>query len=137
MIHSNSSLIGSLAIILKKGCILLIKRGLEPHLGYWSLPGGVIDDLETAKTAAERETREETGLEVNVIKKLGTVKGPITGKKHAVFLCLIVGGVLNPCLPEVLDVQWISYDNLSEIQIPNFLMSFLSSIDLNSLEESL
>lgn len=135
MSHRDSSLIGSLALIVKKGCILLIKRGIEPHFRYWSLPGGVIDDLETAQAAAERETREETGLEVKVIKKLGTVKGPITGKKHAVFLCLIVGGALNPCLPEVLDVQWISYDNLSEIHIPNFLMSFLSSIDLISLEE--
>ncbi|MEI7823886.1 MAG: NUDIX hydrolase [Chlorobiaceae bacterium] len=43
-------------------CILLTKRSVPPFLGQWCLPGGHIDDYETAEEAVVREVREETGL---------------------------------------------------------------------------
>ncbi len=64
-------LIGALAVVLREGCLLLIERGFEPHLGHWSLPGGVIDEGESAGEAAVRETLEETGLVVEVVRELG------------------------------------------------------------------
>ncbi len=42
--------------------ILLTKRGVPPFQGQWCLPGGHIDDYETAKEAVVREVREKTGL---------------------------------------------------------------------------
>ena len=44
--------------------VLLIKRGREPALGSWSLPGGAQRLGETAEAAARRELAEETGLTV-------------------------------------------------------------------------
>ena len=46
--------------------ILLIKRGSEPGMGLWAVPGGKVHRGESLKAAAHREVLEETGLDVEV-----------------------------------------------------------------------
>lgn len=127
-------LIGALAVVLREGCLLLIERGFEPHLGHWSLPGGVIDEGESAGEAAVRETLEETGLVVEVVRGLGVVTGPLTGREHGVYLCSVVGGELRVCPPEVTDVQWVPYGGLGGLMVPGFIRGFLGGLDLGALE---
>lgn len=45
--------------------ILLVKRGVEPDIGSWCLPGGFIEMGETSEQAVKRELLEETGVNVN------------------------------------------------------------------------
>jgi 8-oxo-dGTP diphosphatase len=54
------------AIILRGDEILLIRRGCEPGIGKWSVPGGSVEIGETLEEAVKREVREETGLEIEV-----------------------------------------------------------------------
>lgn len=54
--------------------IVLIQRKNEP-LG-WALPGGFIDYGESAETAARREAKEETGLEVELLGLIGVYSDP-------------------------------------------------------------
>ena len=131
---ADAPLIGALAVVLREGCVLLIERGIEPHLGYWSLPGGVIDEGELAGEAAVRETLEETGLEVVVVRGLGVVTGPLTGREHGVYLCSVVVGGLRACPPEVTDVRWVPYDGLGGLMVPGFIREFLGDLDLGALE---
>ena len=44
--------------------VLLVKRGREPRIGQWSLPGGRQQPGETVREAVIREVTEETGLTV-------------------------------------------------------------------------
>ena len=53
--------------------VLLGKRGGHPGKGTWSLPSGYVDYEEDFITAALRETREETGLVVEVCSVLNLV----------------------------------------------------------------
>ena len=81
-----------------------------------------------------RETLEETGLEVTMVRGLGVLTGPLTGRGHGVYLCSAVGGELRACPPEVKDVRWVPYDGVSGLLVPGFIREFLGGLDLVSLE---
>ncbi|GJL95520.1 MAG: DNA mismatch repair protein MutT [Hyphococcus sp.] len=55
--------------------VLIIKRGKEPFLGAWSIPGGGLHYGEKLEDAAIREVREETGLEIQLVGLLGAFDG--------------------------------------------------------------
>ncbi len=56
------------------GKIVMIKRRNNP-LG-WALPGGFVDYGESLEYAAVREAKEETGLDVNLVKQFHTYSEP-------------------------------------------------------------
>ena len=46
--------------------VLLCKRAIEPCYGLWTLPAGFMENGETTREAAMRETREEACAEVEI-----------------------------------------------------------------------
>lgn len=57
------------------GQVLLVQRVMEPHSGEWGVPAGFVDAWEDPARAAERECREETGLQVRVTGLLDVIAG--------------------------------------------------------------
>jgi 8-oxo-dGTP diphosphatase len=66
--YPDRPVIGVGGVIIDRGHAVLIRRGTEPLLGEWSIPGGTIEIGETVEEAVRREVREETGLEVRVLE---------------------------------------------------------------------
>jgi hypothetical protein len=56
------------------GRVVLIERKNPPH--GWALPGGFVDYGESLESAAVREAREETSLDVELIEQFHTIPIP-------------------------------------------------------------
>lgn len=84
----------------------------------WSLPKGHIEDYETVPMTAVREVREETGIEGEIIKHLGTIDywflsdGKRIHKTVHHYLLRFVGGELSNADAEISEVKWVSMKDL-------------------------
>lgn len=65
--------------------ILLLRRAVEPGFGAWDLPAGYLDPHESFEQAALRETREESGLAVELAGLTGVYHSPAANAVTAVF----------------------------------------------------
>jgi len=94
--------------------ILLIKRRTLPFMGYWALPGGRVDPGETVEQAIEREVKEETGLDVEVVRKIGEYheQGVQDGVEYdyypAFFLVKILNGEIKKQESEIEEIKLFS-----------------------------
>jgi 8-oxo-dGTP diphosphatase len=66
-------MVGVAAAVVRGADVLLIRRGREPMLGAWSLPGGVLEVGETTAEGVAREVWEETGLKVRPVEMIATL----------------------------------------------------------------
>lgn len=67
-------------IIEYEGSIILIKRKHPPE--GWALPGGFVEYGESLETAAVRETKEETGLDIELLRQFHTYSDPKRDPRH-------------------------------------------------------
>lgn len=110
-------IVSAAAIVLNdKGEILLIKG---PRRG-WEMPGGQVEEGESIKDAAVRETKEESGIDIEVTKFCGifqNVKGSIC---NTLFVGKPIGGKPTTS-PESLKVGFFPVDEaLKMVTVGNF-----------------
>jgi len=65
--YPDRPVVGIGGVVIENQRALLIKRGSEPLLGQWSIPGGTLELGESLQQGVARELLEETGLEVRVL----------------------------------------------------------------------
>ena len=51
------------AIAVRDECLLMVRRGRQPGIGLWSVPGGHVEAGESVVSAVVRELAEETGVD--------------------------------------------------------------------------
>ncbi len=83
-------------IIEMNGKIVLIERKNEPH--GWALPGGFVDYGESLESAAVREAREETSLDVKLVRQLKTYSDPKRDPRgHTIATVFLATAEGTPC----------------------------------------
>ena len=92
----------------ERGEVLFVQRAYGKEKGKWSLPGGLVDRGESSRHAAYRETREETGIIVEITHRLFTGNS----RPVKVFVGRLVGGRLRFQRKECLDVRWRRPDSI-------------------------
>ena len=65
--YPSQPVVGVGVVIVDDGRLVLVRRGAEPALGKWSFPGGAVELGEAVRDAAVRETKEEIGLDVDIV----------------------------------------------------------------------
>ena len=81
------------ALIIFEGKLVLIRRRNPPFKDSFALPGGFVEVGETVEEAVIREAKEETGLDIKIIKLLGVYSEPSRDPRgHTVSVCYLALG---------------------------------------------
>jgi len=134
--YPDRPIVGVGGIIFHEDQVLLIKRGMEPSLGQWSIPGGAVHVGETLEEAVRREILEETHLEVEVLtlaKVLERIFRDPGGRVvyHYVlvdFLCRCKAGELKSDT-DAQDARFVSLQDLPSYQIAPVTLEVIHRAD--------
>lgn len=110
------------------GAVLLVRRANEPGRGRWSVPGGRVEAGETDHHAVIREVAEETGLEVEVLHRVGAVQRPAPGGPVFVihdYHCRATAGTLRAG-DDADDARWCDAEALASLPIVDGLVDALT-----------
>jgi len=121
-----NSMVPSVNVVIENdaGEILMIQRSDN---GNWAVPGGAIDLGESMSQAAVRETREETGIDCEILDVIGIYTDPkhiifytSNGEARQEFSILLrgraTGGVLTTS-SESTKVRWVPRAEISGLQM--------------------
>jgi 8-oxo-dGTP diphosphatase len=122
-------MVGAGAVVLDSDSVLLVRRGAEPLKDQWSLPGGRLELGETVQQAVVRETREETGLDVEPLRLLGVYDlidrdAAGTIRYHYVlvdWICIVAGGELKAG-DDATSVCWAKRGELAQYELAEFTL---------------
>ncbi|NLP50061.1 NUDIX domain-containing protein [Bacillus sp. RO1] len=103
-------------VLNEKNEVLLIKG---PRRG-WEMPGGQVEEGESLKDAAIRETKEESGIDVEIVRFCGVFQNVSGSICNTLFLARAVGG--SPSIsPESLEVGFFPIEQaLKMVTYMNF-----------------
>ena len=104
--------------------VLLVQRGGQPLIGYWSLPGGGVETGERLEEAIAREVLEETGLRVtadSIAMVFERIMPDAAGRceYHYVlidFYCTVQAGELQAGTDSSA-VEWVEIGDLASLQM--------------------
>ncbi len=131
--YPNFPLIGVGAVIVQNELVLLIRRGMEPAKGEWSIPGGLVNVGETLRDAAIREVLEETGLLIEPFQLVELVdrifKDDLGRVRYhyvlADFLCHVRGGSLLAG-SDAIEAKWFCRDELEELNLAEITLNVIT-----------
>jgi 8-oxo-dGTP diphosphatase len=137
--YPDRPVVGIGGVLIEDGRTLLIKRGTEPLLGQWSIPGGTLELGESLQAGVAREMLEETGLEVKVLDMIeafdriftdpaaASAEGKPRPKYHYVivdYLCERLGGTPKAG-SDVTDVAFATEAELENFHLTSTAMRVL------------
>ena len=96
--------------------VLLVRRD-----EYWQLPKGLVERNESFEETAVREVKEETGMDAEIMKKIGKINYWYRKEDKRIykvvhfFLMESKGGSIEEHDHEMDEVKWFSIDEACEI----------------------
>jgi 8-oxo-dGTP diphosphatase len=105
------------ALIELDGKVVMVKRKYNPRKGFWTLPSGFIEFLESPEACLLREVKEETDLDVGITGLFGVYSGnddPRTPVVLVVYNTRVTGGKLKAG-DDAIEINTFSLDDLPPI----------------------
>ena len=118
--YRNPSLTADIFIFDDDLNFILIKRKNDPYKDCWALPGGFVEYGESVETAAIREAKEETSIDVKLIDLVNVYSEPSRDPRgHTVTVAYTARGDLSSKNAEsdAKDIDIFNADNLDEINL--------------------
>ncbi len=146
-------------VVFKSGskCIefLSIKRKKDPFRNSWALPGGFLEIEETPESGALRELKEETGVDIKMLKEIGAfgdIHRDPRGRTITIAYYTFIKNTKSmdiKALSDAANVNWFSINDIPELAFDHrgildeailklkshVILAKLSVIDFFSLDE--
>jgi len=133
--YPSHPIVGVGAVIVQDDRLLIVRRGVEPGKGKWSIPGGAVELGETVRDATIREAKEETGLDVEIFvdRPLDAFDNLDIDEKgglryHYVLLQFLTrpkGGTLKPS-SDALDARWVLLEEVEKYDLTKPFRKFFT-----------
>jgi 8-oxo-dGTP diphosphatase len=103
-------------VIKKDGRYLFVQEKQPSAYGLWNFPAGRVDVGETIEEAAIREAKEESGYDIELIRKIDIFQENAQEPAKHAFEARIIGGDLNFPKDELLDARWFDLDEIQAMK---------------------
>jgi len=137
--YPDSPICGVGAVVIRKGKVLLVKRGVEPNKGLWAIPGGSLKLGETLQEGAEREILEETGITIRAKEPVYSfdffeIDGNGRVRFHYVIIDMIADYISGEvqAADDALDARWVSPLELQDLQVSRNTLKILDFLKIFS-----
>ncbi|WP_456273485.1 NUDIX hydrolase [Bacillus sp. AK031] len=129
-------------LIDEQGRWLVVKKKYGGLKGMWSLPAGFVDEGENLEQAAQREVKEETGLDTEVAGVIGIRSGVIKDKiSDNMVLFLLTQKKASqapvPCEDEIEEVRWMTKQELLQCNETSVMIHEMIKNDFSLLKSGL
>jgi len=105
------------AVIEYQQKLVLIRRKNPPFAGSYALPGGFVEVGESMEDAARREAKEETGLDIDIVRLVGVYSDPGRDPRgHTVSACyLATGSGVLAAGTDAADAELFDFDRIPKL----------------------
>ncbi len=136
-VHWGNYSIGVGALVVRDGKVLLVRRAQDPGKGYWTNPGGYIEQTEPIEETIAREVLEETGITARG-KSVVAVRD-LPRSIHNVYIAFAMEYVDGEPRPDHTEVDMAGFFGLEEMREMNVaaFTKWLVDIALNGKSSGL
>lgn len=99
------------SVVRHEGNILLCRRAIEPRKGFWTIPAGYMELLETPEDGARREAFEEANARLELGDLLAVYTVPRLSQVQLIYRASLPDGTFSPG-EESLEVGLFSFDEI-------------------------
>ncbi|WP_137680317.1 NUDIX hydrolase [Aurantiacibacter suaedae] len=122
--RSERPVAATIAVVVRAGQVLLVRRANRPDAGRWGFPGGKIEAGETIEQAAIRELYEETAIRGEALQTFTAVDvfdhaEDGTLRRHFVLIAVLCRWLAGEPLAgdDALEAEWFCVDGLADANV--------------------
>jgi len=132
--YPSRPIVGVGAFIFRAGGeeVLVVRRGVPPREGVWSVPGGAVEIGEGLEDALRREIAEETALEIDILETAAVLDRIFRDdfgrvQYHYVlidYLCEHVSGEAR-ARSDIAESRWVKTESLNGLEMTEGTIDYL------------